>query len=99
VAASGSSGLSPDIRTDWFAEDADYLKISEFQLLYSFDRLPRVLDQIGMKQGSIALTGRNLYSFTNYSGYDPEAGTANSRVDDISYPRYRTYSARLQLTF
>jgi TonB-linked SusC/RagA family outer membrane protein len=99
VAASGSAGLSPDIRVNWFAEDGDYLKISELQLRYRFDRLPRALSQFGMKQGSIALTGRNLYSFTSYTGYDPEAGTANSRVDNLGYPRYRTYSAKLQLTF
>jgi hypothetical protein len=47
----------------------------------------------------VALTGRNLYSFTNYSGYDPEAGTATNRIDEIAYPRYRTYTVRLQLTF
>jgi hypothetical protein len=99
VAASGSSGLSPDIRAGWFAEDADYLKIAELQVRYRIDKMPAFLNAFGVKQGSIALTGRNLFAFTKYSGYDPEAGTATSRVDNISYPRYRTYSLRTQFTF
>jgi TonB-linked SusC/RagA family outer membrane protein len=99
VAASGSSGLSPDVRASRFAEDAAYLKVAELQLRYRLDRLPRFLSQVGVKQGSIALTGRNLFALTKYSGYDPEAGTATSRVDNVSYPRYRTYSLRTQFTF
>jgi len=53
----------------------------------------------GLKQASIALTGRNLFTFTKYSGQDPESGTANVRIDDLAYPRYRTISLRTQLTF
>jgi TonB-linked SusC/RagA family outer membrane protein len=99
VAASGSSGLAPGVRIDWFAEDADYVKISELQARYRFDRVPSALAATGLKQASIALTARNLFSWTKYSGQDPEAGTANVRVDDIQYPRYRTISLRTQLTF
>jgi hypothetical protein len=100
VAASGSSGLAPGVRIDWFAEDADYVKVSEFQARYRFDRVPSVLAAAtGLKQASIALTARNLFTWTKYSGQDPEAGTANVRVDDIQYPRYRTISVRTQLTF
>ena len=98
VVASGSSGLAPGVRSDWYAEAGGYAKISELQLRYRFDRLP-VLNRVGVRQGSLALTVRNLFSFTNYSGIDPESGTANNRVDDISYPRYRTFSLRTQLAF
>jgi hypothetical protein len=61
--------------------------------------VPSVLAATGLKQASIALTARNLFTWTKYSGQDPEAGTANVRVDDIQYPRYRTISLRTQLTF
>ena len=98
VASSGSAGLSPDVRVDWFVEDAGYVKVSEAQLRYRFDRVP-YLSAFGVKQGSVSLIGRNIYNFTDYSGYDPETGTANVRVDEISYPRYRTFTFRTQLTF
>jgi hypothetical protein len=99
VAASGSAGLSPNTRVDWFAEDADYLKIAEFQALYRFTRLPSALAAAGLKQASIALTGRNLFLLHEVQRSGPEAGTANVRIDDLAYPRYRTISLRTQLTF
>jgi hypothetical protein len=99
VAASGSTGLAPGVRVDWFAEPADYLKISELQALYRFGRIPSALAATGLKQASLAITARNLFAFTKYSGQDPESGTANVRIDDIQYPRYRTISLRTQLTF
>jgi TonB-linked SusC/RagA family outer membrane protein len=99
VAASGSSGLAPGARADYFAEKNSYAKLAEIQVRYRLDRIPAALQTFGVKQASIALTGRNLYSWQTYSGYDPEAGTANVRVDDIAYPRYRTYSIRTQFTF
>jgi TonB-linked SusC/RagA family outer membrane protein len=100
VAASGSTGLAPGVRVDWFAEKSQYLKIAELQARYRFARIPAVLGKLGIRPGSsLALTGRNLISFTKYRGQDPEAGTATSRVDDIAYPRYRTYSLRTQLIF
>ena len=99
VAASGSSGLAPGARADWFAERNTYAKVSELQLRYRIDRVPAALAKFGVRQASIGLTGRNLYSWQTYSGYDPEAGTPTVHVDDIAYPRYRTFSLRTQFTF
>ncbi len=99
VAASGSTGLAPGVRVDWFAEPSQYLKISELQAQYRIPRLPLVFNAFGIKEATVALTGRNLISFTKYSGQDPEAGTAKERIDDIAYPRYRTYSIRTQFIF
>ena len=99
VAASGSTGLAPGVRVDWFAEKSQYLKIAELQARYRLDRLPAAFNAFGVRQASFAVTARNLISFTKYSGQDPEAGTATSRVDDIAYPRYRTFSLRTQLIF
>src|SRR5262245_7967612 len=99
VAASGSSGLAAGTRTDWFAEKASYAKLGELEVQYRFSRLPAAFNAVGIKQARLAVRGRNLLNLTNYSGYDPEAGTATNRVDDVSYPRYRTFSLRSQLTF
>lgn len=102
-AASGSAGLSPDIRVNWFKEDASYVKISELQLRYRFGAA-RWLAPIGARDASVAFNARNLYTFTNYSGFDPEAPPPPNtnpmvRVDQIAYPPSHTYSLRLQLTF
>jgi hypothetical protein len=98
VAASGSSGLSADTRVDWFAEKASYLKVAEAQVRYRFDELP-FLRYVGVRQGSVSLIGRNLFNITGYSGFDPEVGEANVRIDEVGYPRYRNFTFRTQLTF
>jgi hypothetical protein len=99
VAASGSTGLAPNTRVSWFAEPSEYLKVTELQARYRMERVPAAFASLGVKQASFALIARNLISFTNYSGQDPEAGTATTRVDDIAYPRYRTFSFRTQFVF
>jgi hypothetical protein len=45
------------------------------------------------------VVARNLYTWTAYSGYDPEVGTVNQRVDSYAYPQYRTITAVLQIQF
>ena len=47
----------------------------------------------------ISVIGRNLKTWTRYSGYDPEAGTVINRLDTYAYPQYRTFTAVLQLLF
>ena len=58
------------------------------------------------KEIKIALLGRNLYTFTNYSGFDPEVGSTEGggdntiqAWDEFSYPNFRTFSASLKLVF
>jgi hypothetical protein len=57
-----------------------------------------------VKQGSVSLIGRNLLNITSYDGYDPEAPPPPNtgpfvRVDQVGYPRYRSFTFRTQLTF
>jgi len=49
------------------------------------------------------LSGDNLLLFTPYSGYDPEvfvdAGLASRGIDYLVYPRARTFTSGLRVTF
>jgi hypothetical protein len=49
------------------------------------------------------VTGRNLFTFTNYSGWDPEVAIStnptNFRLDEYSYPNFRSFSAAITLKF
>jgi len=52
----------------------------------------------------IFATVNNLYTFTNYSGFDPEASTRRGTpltpgVDYSAYPRSRFYLGGLSVTF
>ncbi len=86
--------------TDYFVEDASYIKLREMSLRYTLGRRALgVLSRIGATGASISLIGRNLLTFTDYKGYDPEVGGAIVRLDSFDYPRYRTITGSLQLTF
>jgi TonB-linked SusC/RagA family outer membrane protein len=91
-----------------FVEDGTYLKLREMSLRYTFDQaqLGRLIgNRFGLTQATINLVGRNLLTFTDFSGYDPEVGgnwggsDAVGRIDSYQYPNYRTFSASLELVF
>jgi TonB-dependent starch-binding outer membrane protein SusC len=84
---------------DYLLEDGTYAKIDELLIGYRFPGTMRWLAQTGLESGRIAVVGRNLYSFTNYTGYDPEIQAATVRRDDNGYPRYRTVTFQLELVF
>ena len=101
-----AGGLAPD---NEFVEDGSFTKLREISLSY---RLPA--DFIASVPGfdrfssiGMTLTGRNLYTWTDYRGYDPEIGktggdtgsAAIARVDGYTYPNFRTYTASLQFIF
>ncbi len=59
---------------------------------------------------SVGLVGRNLFTWTNYKGYDPEVigfqgnGVTTFdnplvRIDSFGYPRYRTITGNIQIEF
>jgi TonB-linked SusC/RagA family outer membrane protein len=86
--------------TDYFVEDAGYVKLREMSLRYRFgSRFQRVLSRMGASNASIAVIGRNLLTFTDYKGYDPDVGGTIVRQDSFDYPRYRTITGSFEITF
>ncbi|HEX7019258.1 MAG TPA: hypothetical protein VF159_04570, partial [Gemmatimonadaceae bacterium] len=52
----------------------------------------------------IGLVGRNLWTSTKYSGYDPDVTGPGGdpfsyRVDYFTYPAYRTFTGMVELGF
>jgi TonB-linked SusC/RagA family outer membrane protein len=84
-------------------EDGSFLRISNITLGYTFPdkwlKKTRIISKF-----RIYGTVNNLYTFTNYSGFDPEANTRRSTpltpgVDFAAYPRSRFFLAGLNITF
>ena len=97
------NGLNP---IDFFVESGTYLKIKELAVHYTFDR--NQLGKIGLgklENIRVGVIGRNLFTFTNYSGYDPEVGSpfANDpyqvRFDWFVYPHFRTFTGLVEIAF
>jgi hypothetical protein len=86
----------------YFVENGTYLKLRELSLYYSFGK--KLSSKLGfIKGGKIGVLGRNLLTFTKYTGWDPEvssgADLTNFAVDIFNYPNYRSYTVSLELKF
>ncbi len=84
--------------SDRYIEDGSFVKIKNVQLGYS---LPASVYKNVFKQIQVYAQIKNLYTFTNYSGYDPEVpgGIMDTGVDRGSYPQARTWSFGINLKF
>lgn len=84
--------------SSWFVEDASFLRVKTIQLGYT---LPTELtNRINVNNLRIYINANNLFTFTNYSGYDPEVGSTNAfrmGVDQGYYPSAKTYTLGVQL--
>ncbi|MDQ6470975.1 TonB-dependent receptor [Flavobacterium sp. LHD-80] len=88
--------------SDRYVEDGSYLRIQNITLGYS---LPQdVISKYKISRLRLYGSAQNLYTFTNYSGYDPEIGSFNqnvllSGIDNGRYPVARTFLVGLNLEF
>jgi TonB-dependent starch-binding outer membrane protein SusC len=81
-------------------EDGSFVRLQNVTVGYTFN-LP-MLGGDG-RTTRVYLSGDNLFLLTDYSGYDPEVhaevGLASRGIDYLSYPRPRTFTGGVQLTF
>ena len=82
-----------------FLEDGGYLRIKTIQLGYSFQDL--LNDSVDIDRLRLYVTGQNLFTFTDYSGLDPEVGGSvlSRGIDRTLYPKYKSFIVGLQLKF
>ena len=78
-----------------FVEDGSYLRIKNITLTYNFG--PKFCEKLHLRFAKIYATISNLYTFTNYSGMDPEvnyAGSSSVRMgtDFFTAPQPRGYN-------
>ena len=85
---------------EWFVEPGGFVKLRELSVRYSLPTQLVSRFSAGRASGaSVSVIGRNLKTWTDYSGYDPEAGTVTNRYDAFEYPQYRNFTVALQLQF
>ena len=86
--------------SDYYVEDASYARIQNVQLGYSFNG--NILEKLNMDRLRIYTAVNNLYTFTEYRGFDPSAtgGAAiGGGIDYGFYPLPRIYQIGLNLNF
>ncbi|MBL7698493.1 MAG: SusC/RagA family TonB-linked outer membrane protein [Chitinophagaceae bacterium] len=83
---------------EWRIDDGSFVKLREVALSYRIGKLK------GLSDLSVMLSGRNLISWDNYKGYDPEVNSGGQStllrgIDFGSVPIPRTYSIGLTAKF
>ena len=98
---SGVGRDQPKRYSDRWIEDGSFLRLDNLTLGYNFN-----VSNTFLSNARVFLTGQNLLLITNYSGLDPEVnaeisgtGIAPLGVDYLSYPRAKTVSLGVNLSF
>ncbi len=85
---------------DYFYEDASFVRLRNVQI--GFD-LSKIVNVPVLRRAQLVLSGRNLLTFTKYTGFDPEvsSGTGGSAwdrgTDHNTMPNLRSYQATLNI--
>jgi hypothetical protein len=85
-------------------EDAGFVKLREISVTFTLDQA-WVHRTIGFSSVDLRFSGRNLYTWTKYTGYDPEtnlggaisAGAGASGVDYFNNPQSRSFAIAITL--
>jgi TonB-linked SusC/RagA family outer membrane protein len=97
--ASGNNGRT----STWHIEDGSYLRLQNLSFGYS---LPKsFLEKSHLSKARLYVTGNNLFTWTKYTGYNPEVNL-DSESDQLTpgldygvYPLAKTYSLGINLSF
>lgn len=101
IASSKQSVSDPNSPSTLFLEKGDYLKFSNITLGYTFKDLTEWISSI-----RVFISGSNLLTITDYSGFDPEVDTdktfndiPSAGMDYLSYPSSKTFTFGLNVSF
>lgn len=99
-----TSGVNRDqakVYSSRFIEDGSFVRLDNISLGYNFN-----LPELYIPNARIFVSAQNLFTITNYSGTDPEVNSEISRtgvaplgVDYLSYPKARTFSMGINVSF
>jgi hypothetical protein len=92
------------MQSNWesYLEDATFVKLRDLSLRYNTDA--GWVRKLGASRAQFEVVARNLYTWTDYSGYDPEINmfglsTVERGTDFAVYPNPRTVGVGVRLTY
>lgn len=91
-----------------YAQDASFTRIKDVTLSYTFPET--TMNRVGLGGLTIYFTGRNLFTFTNWTGWDPETRQIGRGISETNasgqtvswednYPMTKSYTFGINLTF
>ena len=90
------------ILSDYYVEDASFLRLSTLTLGYTMPK--QILKKVGISNLRFYVTAYNVFCLTNYSGFDPEVSSIRRTnltpgVDYSAYPKSRQFVVGMNLNF
>lgn len=96
--------LNSSIRpvSSFSVEDGSFVRLKNISLGYNIS--PDVLKNIGIASAKVYISGQNLLTFTNYSGFDPEVSSGGGSdidpgVDNGVFPNTKTVTLGFNVNF
>lgn len=86
--------------SDRFLEDGDFIRLRQIQLGYTLPKL--WLNKINMEKIRVYASAENLWTWTKYSGVDPEfapSGVLSTGIDSSIFPFTKSFVFGVQVTF
>lgn len=88
--------------SDRYIEDGSFVRLRNVTLGYQLQNA--FIKKINLTSAKVYVSGQNLLTFTNYSGYDPEVGSFNQNplingVDNGRYPSARSLTVGFNANF
>jgi TonB-linked SusC/RagA family outer membrane protein len=88
--------------SDRYVEDGSYIRIKNIVLGYTLPA--KIVSILKIERLRLYMNIQNLYTFTKYTGYDPEVGSINqdmlmTGIDNGRYPSQRIYTFGVNVNF
>lgn len=105
----GTSNTTPRLTTgatsntlfsDYFVEDGSFVRLQNAQVGYTFPQA--FMDRFGADKLRLYVSANNIFTFTEYRGYDPSASSGSpigAGIDQGFYPVPRTFLLGINLNF
>lgn len=100
--ALASGSIDQGVISDAIIEDASFLRVRNITFAYHVPQ--RILKKANIQQLKLFFSGSNLFTFTKYTGFDPEANTYGQSttligIDMGGYPQARMFQFGLNASF
>jgi len=98
--AVAGANVNTDVFNDFHVEDASFLRLQNVQIGYSLGE--KLCESMGVDRFRIYLSGNNLFTLTDYFGFDPSANTGaplGGGIDKGFYPVAASYLIGINLNF
>lgn len=87
--------------SDFYVEDGSFFRLKNLTVGYTLPK--NLMERVKIDRVRLYVTAQNLWTITNYTGFDPEMGSAsdafNQGIDRGIYPQARTFMVGLNVNF